>query len=631
MIRLRRIINNTIISLLGQAVSWLSTLLLSIAYGHFLGAFLFGELYLAITFVSLIGTPVDFGYGNQIMRDVAQKPDSASRYFSNVLLIKLGTWLIMYAAILLISWSLGYTSEVRTLVAICGFDLLCNSVANTFVSLHYAFERTIHPVVGNILEKGLSTLLGILLLRSGAGVQVMAVVLVGGSLVNVVWQAIWYFRLVGFSFVIERAVIREIVRTNIPFLVSGLLIIGYNSFDTVLLSLMTNSTVVGWYGAASRITDAMNFLPTIVILNIMYPVFSKLATTSDAKLKLALEKSMNLLLFCGIPITTMLIVAAPNIVGFLYGGRGFSQAIPALQALAPYVVFLYFDYPLASILLSKKQDRKMPIITVIGLVFNLGLNFLLIPLYQHVGAAIVASLTELLLCFICIAFTPRHLRPVGSLPVALKALVASLVMALAILLLHTLLIFVLLPIAMLVYFGVALLLRTIPREDYQALYHAIRQKAQRSPGPSTDGLSETSVPLYDLPTMVVPAYYNRGSLLDIELAITGKLPVIRLPLAPQRTGLATNSLSKIPALSYALPIMPGSAHLADYTDSLLDIEMAVTAKLPAIHLQSEQGEAKLAGSSSATVITNAITPVGTARTDNPVGKEHISNNGGMIG
>ncbi len=609
----------------------ISTILLSFAYGHFLGAFTFGELYLAITFVNLIGTPVDFGYGNQIMRDVAQKPDSASRYFSNVLLIKLGTWLIIYTAILLISSLLGYTSEVRILIAICGFDLLCNALANTFVSLHYAFERAIYPVVGNILERALATLLGIFLLRSGAGVQVMATVLVGGSLVNAIWLAIWYFRLIGFSFVIEPALIDEIVRTNIPFLVSGLLIVGYNSLDTVLLSLMTNSTAVGWYGAATRIINAMGFLPGILIMNIMYPIFSKLATTSDAELKLALEKSMNFLLFCGIPIATMFIVAAPNIIEFLYGGRGFSQAIPALQALAPYVVFLYFDYPLVPILLSKKQDRKVPIITAIGLVFNLGLNFLLIPLYQHIGAAIVTSLTELLLSFVCIAFIPRHLRPIGSLPVALKALIASLLMAMIILPLHTLHIFVILPIAMLVYFGASMLLGTIPREDYRALFHAIQQKAQRSPGSSTDGLSETSVPLYDLPTMLVPAYNNRGSLLDIELAITGKLPVIRLPLAPQRTGLATNSLSKTPALSYALPIMPGSAHLADYTDSLLDIEMAVTAKLPAIHLQSEQGEAKLAGSSSATVITNAITPGGTARTDNPVGKEHISNNGGMIG
>src|ERR1700694_3558966 len=60
--KLRRIINNTIISFLGQAVIWASTLLLTIAYGHFLGASKFGELYFALAFVTLIGYPIKAGY-----------------------------------------------------------------------------------------------------------------------------------------------------------------------------------------------------------------------------------------------------------------------------------------------------------------------------------------------------------------------------------------------------------------------------------------------------------------------------------------------------------------------------------------------------------------------------------------
>ena len=513
----------------------ISALLLSFAYGHFLGAFAFGELYFAITFVTLIGTPIESGYSNQTIRDVAQKPDIASRYFSNVLLIKLSIWLIVYAVILLISWPLGYTSEVRILIAICGFDLLCNALATAFASLHYAFERTIHPVVGNILEKGLSALLGFLLLRSGAGVQVMAVVLVGGSLFNAIWQAIWYVRQVGISFVIDIKLIGEIVRTNIPFLIAGLLGIGYTSIDTVLLSLMANSTVVGLYGAAARITDMTGFLPNIVIMNIMYPIFSKLATTSDAELKLALEKSMNIMLFCSIPITTMLIVAAPNIIGFLYGS-GFTRTVPALQALAPYVVFLYVNYALLALILTKKQDRTIPITSGVALVFNLGLNLALIPFFQQIGSSIVTSLTELLLtCITAVFVIPRHLLPIGSLRAAFKALIASLLMAIVTLPLHTLHLFVILPIAMFVYLGVALLLRTIPREDYQAVFSALRQKkAQLTSNPAADDLPETPFPSNSLPTAPLPAYHT-DALFAYESAITMKLPGNRLQPIRQRS------------------------------------------------------------------------------------------------
>jgi len=507
--RLRRIINNTIFAFIGQAVNWTSTLLLTIAYGHYLGAFKFGELYFAIAFVSLIGASVNSGFDRQTIRDVAQKPDKAAAYFSNMLLMRLGTWFIVYALVLLASWLLGYSPEVRVLVAICGFDLLCNALAGTFTSQHYALERAIFPVAGNILEKGLSALIGILLLSAGAGVQTMAAVLVVGSLINGVWQAVWYFRLVRGKFAIDLALIRVLACKNIPFFINGMLLMSYSTIDTVLLSLMTNSATVGWYGAANRLFDTMSFLPAIAITTIMSPIFSKLSLVSDADLKVAAEKSVNFLLFCGVPMATTMIVVAPNIIHFLYERSEFAHSIPALQAVAPGVVFYYISYALGSVLLSKKQDRKFPIISAIALVFNLGLNSILILLYQHVGAALASSLTEVLICCIYLVLLPRNLLPFGSLRVSLKALIASLVMALAILPLHTLHIFIILPVAMLVYVGVSVLIGVIPREDYQAVYRAIRQKAQPTSSPGSN----------DLPEIALPSFYA-DELLQDGLATT---------------------------------------------------------------------------------------------------------------
>jgi hypothetical protein len=117
----------------------------------------------------------------------------------------------------------------------------------------------------------------------------------------------------------------------------------------------------------------------------------------------------------------------------------------------------------------------------IALVFNLVLNLILIPQLQQLGAALVTSLTELLLLCLSVAFVPRHLIPFGSLRVGWKATVASLVMVAAIFVLRTFTIFVILAVAMPVYVVVAALLGTIPREDMQALYMAIQRKTQGTP------------------------------------------------------------------------------------------------------------------------------------------------------
>ena len=218
----------------------------------------------------------------------------------------------------------------------------------------------------------------------------------------------------------------------------------------------------------------------------MYPVFSKFSTTNESSLKLAIEKSMNFLLFCGIPIAAAMIVAAPNIIGFLYHRVEFDQSIPVLQALAPGLVFLYVNTVFTTVIMSTKQEKKITIMAGAALVFNLGLNLFMIPLLHQIGAAIVTSLTELLLLCIAVTFIPRHLLPFGSLRVAVKVGLASLVMCLAIFAIHNfnfyykINIFIILSVAMLVYLGMATLLGTIPREDIKAIYHSIRYKAQGS-------------------------------------------------------------------------------------------------------------------------------------------------------
>jgi O-antigen/teichoic acid export membrane protein len=481
--RLRKVIGNTVISLLGQAVTWTSTMILTIAYGRFLGDVKLGELFFAITFVALIGFPIDAGFNQQLTRDVAQDSSKALRYLTNILFFKLVLWIVLYGCILLLCWRLGYSPEVRTLVVICGITLLCTSLANLMSALHYAFERVVFPVIGTILEKGLSALIGGILLYNGASVQTMALVLLSSAFTNMLWQTAWAVRLVGIPWAIDVLLARRLLLKSIPFIVYGVLGVIYYRIDTILLSLMASIAVVGWYGAAYRIFDTLVFLPSLVISAIMYPVFSKLSIRSQTELKLAMEKTLNFLLFCCVPISTILIIAAPNVVGFLYHRSDFLNAIPVMQALAPGLLFLYINSVSTSVLISTGHEKKITLMAGIALVFNLGLNLFLIPLYQHIGAALVTSLTELLLMIFAFIFIPRSLWPLGSIKVVLKALLAALAMGLAIWflqrfsLLNNLL--AILPISAFVYFGTATLLGTIPREDVKALYSSIRHKAER--------------------------------------------------------------------------------------------------------------------------------------------------------
>jgi O-antigen/teichoic acid export membrane protein len=474
--RLRRVVGNTLISLVGQLITWSSTLVLTIAYGRFLGDVKFGELYFATTLALFIGIPMEYGFNQQMTRDVAQEPARATRYLWNTLLIKVSLWSLLYGLLLLFAWLMGYSSELQILVAISGLLLLSTGVGTAFAALHYAFERTFIPVIGTILEKGLGALVGFWLLKSGGTVVMMAWVLFACSSINTCWQALYFFRLQGWHLTVDLATLRTLLRSSLPFLIYGALGVIYYRLDVVLLSLMTNDAVVGWYGAGYRLFDTLTFLPSLVIATIMYPVFSKLALSSRAEMRLAIEKSMNFLLFCGIPLAAFMIVAAPGIIGFLYHRPEFAHTVPVLQWLAPGLVFLYINMVLSMALLSLSEENKRTVLAGIALLFNLGVNLMLIPFYGQVGAAVTTSLTELLFIGPFIVFLPRDLLPVGSLRVGLKVLLASLVMMIALWPLRSFSLLITLPLAPLIYLLVTALLRTIPREDLLALYRAVRSR-----------------------------------------------------------------------------------------------------------------------------------------------------------
>jgi O-antigen/teichoic acid export membrane protein/acetyltransferase-like isoleucine patch superfamily enzyme len=459
-------------------VTWISTLVLTIAYGRFLGGDAFGELYFAISFVALVGFPIEFGFNQQVVRDVAQDPTRALRYPTNVLLLKLVLWVTLFSAILGIGSAVGFGHEERLLVALCGLTLLVDAIGSTFGSVQTAAQRQVFPAVGTVIEKGLGALVAIIWLRLGGGLNAAAFALLGGAVAATTWQAFWFFRLVGVSWRIDLSLLRDLIRQSIPFLTYGVLGVIYYRVDTVLLEALTSTSTVGVYGAAYRLFDTLVFLPNIVIMAVMYPLMAKLSISSEQQMKLAIEKSVNFLLVTGIPIMVGLIVAAPNIIGFLYHRPDFLGSVSVLRALAPGLAVLYLNSVWTTALMSLKREKQLPWMAGLALIFNVGGNILLITRLGGVGAAIVTSLTELLLMCLALAMLPRHLWPARSLTTGVKSLCASAAMVPVVLALNSASVLVILPVAATVYLLVATLLATIPRADIEALYVAVARRTQ---------------------------------------------------------------------------------------------------------------------------------------------------------
>ncbi len=484
---LGRAASNTIMLLSGQLVTWASTLILAAAYGRFLGATGFGELYLATTFTALVGFPIEFSFNQQLVRDVAQEPRAAHRYLTTALALKGVLWVTLYTLALLLSVVLGYSPEQRWLIAICGLMLVSTAVSSTLISIQTAYMQVGLAKFGVVLEKVLDMAAAVLLLRSGAGVRTVALVLLCGSVVGMMWQIMRVARIIGIRFVWDTRIARALIRSGMAFLAYGVLGVIYYRVDTVLLSVFGTDAAVGVYGAAYRLLDTLMFVPGIIISAVVSPIMSKYFVDNISKLRLTVEKSTLAMLLCSVPATAGLIVTAPNIIGWVYHRHDFVASAAVLQALAVGLIALYLNTVLTTVLVSTGQERKLPLMAAVALVFNVVINMVLIPRFMGLGAAWATSLTEILLLGIGLVLIDRTLIPVRLWSAAGKIVLATLAMAFVAHALATHTIVVIIPVATAVYIAMIAVLRVLPSEDFAQLKEAVLLRFKPRGGRGSDG------------------------------------------------------------------------------------------------------------------------------------------------
>lgn len=479
---LRNATSNTLLLLIGQLITWGSTLVLAAAYGRYLGPVPFGELYLATTFTSLVGFPIEYSFNQQVVRDVAQAPEHAHRYLTGTLALKGLLWVGLFAISIVLAMALGYSTEEQWLIGICGLMLVSTAITTTLISVQTAYMQVGMAKFGTVIEKGFDVVVATLLLRAGAGVQAVALVLLVGSVAGMSWQVLRVARMIGVRFEWDFQVVRQLVRSGVSFLVYGVLGVIYYRVDTVLLSVMGTTAAIGMYGAAYRLLDTLMFIPAIVMGAVMAPLLAKYAKDSSdeesnrAKLRVAIEKSTVIMLLCSVPIAFGLLATSWNIITFIYGGDGFTGSAAILQGLAFGIVALYLNSVLTTVLISVGKEHRLPIIAAAALVFNVALNVVLIPRFMGLGAAWATALTEFLLLALSLLLIDRSLIPLRLWKPAAKILLAGTVMALVARLLAGFNILVIIPPAVATYAVLIAALRVLPPEDVALLSGAIGRK-----------------------------------------------------------------------------------------------------------------------------------------------------------
>ncbi len=436
----KSVVRNTAIMMTAQVITWLSSFVLMMFLPKYLGSSGYGELYLAVSITTMFQVIIEFGGQYHITKEISRSREAAPNILANSALTRIVLWAVSIVLMLEFCKVANYAWPVPMLVLILGTSKLWEGINSLLRNCYQGFELMEYPSIGSVVERVFLMAAAITVIFAGSGQVMIAAVMAVSTFLNFVVSASFAKKIIHTLPKFDLRKTKSLLLQGVPYFMWSIFATIYYRVDVIMLSLMTSYSVVGWYGAAYKLFDVLMFFPSI-FSQALFPVLSRLTETTKGNLTSAFQKSLDAILFVGIPIAILLFLFARQITGCLFGLHEYQNSIILLKIFSIGLLLVYVDFVLGSTVLATDKQKLWSIIAGIAVLINIGLNYYLIPLYQSwagnggIGAAIATVLTELFVMCSAIYLLKGHTLDKINIVFINKEILAGSLMAGAIIIL----------------------------------------------------------------------------------------------------------------------------------------------------------------------------------------------------
>jgi O-antigen/teichoic acid export membrane protein len=402
----RRIASNTAVQLAGKgavlAIAAVSVAVLT----RYLGPGDYGRYTLALVYVQLFGVLADVGLYTTVVRDISKDRSRTEELVGNVLTLRLLLSVVVIALAAGVSLLLPYEPKVRVAILIAGIPLLFGMLTTSLVAVLQSRLQMGRAAVGDVLGRAFALGLALLVVALDLGFYAVLGAAAGGALATLAVTWLLTRRLLRLRPRIEPAVWRALLATSIPLGLALAINEVYFRADTLIISLYEPYSQVGLYTLAYRILELLLVLGT-VFLNTTFPVLSEAVAHDEPRARRGIQASTDVLVIMGAPLVAGGMVLAPQVIE-LAGGGSFADAATPLRILLAAGALAWVNGVFGFALIAKEKQLNALWLNIAALTFNVGLNFLLIPRYGIVAAAIVTVASEILILLGSYPLMRRH-------------------------------------------------------------------------------------------------------------------------------------------------------------------------------------------------------------------------------
>ncbi len=349
---------------------------------------------------------LDYGLNNYNTRTISRYPHKIRQLFPSILTTRLLLTLVYSLLVLGMGWILGYEGrEMGLLVS---------------VMLIQVFSSMVQFVRSNLAALQKFRLDGLISISDR-----LWMILIGGLLLYVlfpetgfriewfIWAQVFSY---GITFILGLYLLRslapisfqlrirpkrvfQVLASSTPFAILIFLMSIYTRADMTLIERLLGpegNYHAGIYAAGYRLLDVCNTLG-IMMSGLLLPLFGRLLAEKKPAGNLT-GLALRLIFPLALCISLASIAFSQEIMDLLYTGSDAYAARVFAWVMAAFPAFCLI-YIYSTLLTAQNLLKPMIILAAGALIINLGMNAVLIPLYQAEGAAIAAVATQYYVAF----------------------------------------------------------------------------------------------------------------------------------------------------------------------------------------------------------------------------------------
>ncbi len=375
-------------------------LFIGVWIARYLGPEQFGLFSYAQNLVALFSSISTLGLNNIIVRELLKDKNNQNEIIATSFFLKLfGAFLVLVLLALSID-IFSKDSDLNFLI----FIIASSVVFQSFNVVDFYFQSKVlskYIVYVNTISLFLSSIIKIVLIMNEAPLIYFAFVVLFDNIIlaiGFIYVFVKKSELDISDLVFKMKVAISLLKNSLPLIFSILIVAIYMRIDLIMIKDFIGLNAVGQYTASIRLSEAWYFIP-IIITNSVFPAILNAKQNNKKLYYQRIQKLYDLMVVLAIGIAIPITFFSDWLVAFLYGNE-YNEVKDVLIIHIWTVVFSFLGTVSTKWFISEDLQKYLFYRTLYGAFINIGLNYILIPLYGIYGAAVATLISQIVTAYL---------------------------------------------------------------------------------------------------------------------------------------------------------------------------------------------------------------------------------------